>query len=268
MDEAMPSSDTVRLAFPVIAYSVILPAHNEAENLAQVVAEIDAALHPLGQRYEVIVIDDGSSDGTPHVLRELSCEHPQLRSLRFNRNYGQSAAVDAGFRAARGEILVLLDADGQNPPSEIPKLLAALHEADMVCGWRRVRHDSWIKIAFSKFANYVRRKILKEAIHDTGCSLKAFRRDAVERLKLYHGMHRYLPALVQMEGWRVREIEVAHRARVHGRSHYGIFNRIIGPMVDLLAVRWMQSRCKAWRIADNSAAVIHPAHIEQRRAAG
>ncbi|HVW00283.1 MAG TPA: glycosyltransferase family 2 protein [Planctomycetaceae bacterium] len=248
----MQTSDTVRLAFPTIVYSVILPAHNEAENLPQVVAEIDLALQPLGRRYEIIVVDDGSSDDTPQVLRSLSAEHPELRSLRFNRNFGQSAGVDAGFRAARGDIFVLLDADGQNPPSEIPKLLAALDDADMVCGWRRVRHDSWVKIVFSKFANLVRRSILSEAIHDTGCSLKAFRRESVERLKLFHGMHRYLPALVRMEGWRVREIEVAHRPRVHGRSHYGIFNRMLGPMIDLLVVRWMQSRCRPWRMADPS----------------
>jgi glycosyltransferase involved in cell wall biosynthesis len=253
------------LSRPTIAYSVVIPAHNEAENLPRLLFELETVLETLGKPYEVIVIDDGSTDGTSELLDAWQALDERLRSVRFDQNYGQSAAFDAGFRMARGDIIITLDADGQNPPAEIPRLLAALGDADLVCGWRRNRQDHWTKRLASKFANTLRRRVLRDGIHDTGCSLKAFRRQAVQRIKLFHGMHRFLPALVQMEGFSVTEVSVAHAPRVRGRSHYGIFNRLAGPLLDLLVVYWMSRRCRRWRAVDADCLPRH--HLPREAAA-
>jgi dolichol-phosphate mannosyltransferase len=239
-----------------LSRSVIIPAHNEAACLPALLAELQTVLDQLPGDSEILVIDDGSTDETPSVLEHWSVREPRLRWFRLNGNFGQSAAFDAGFRAARGDVLITLDADGQNPPSEIPLLLAALDGCDMVCGWRYGRQDHWTKYLASKFANTLRRWVLQDGIHDTGCSLKAFRREAVARIKLFHGLHRFLPVLVQMEGFQVQEIRVAHRARTGGKSHYGIFNRMLGPLIDMLAIRWMQSRCRKWRATELSDRVV------------
>jgi glycosyltransferase involved in cell wall biosynthesis len=231
-----------------IAYSVVIPAHNEAENLPRLLVELEFVMDGLGEPYELIAVDDGSTDGTAQLLDDWQTRMPQLRALRLDANYGQSAAFDAGFRAAAGAIIITLDADGQNPPSEIPRLLASLGDADLVCGWRQGRQDHWTKRLASKFANTLRRKILGDGIHDTGCSLKAFRRHVVQRIKLFHGMHRFLPALAQMEGFRAAEVRVAHAPRERGRSHYGILDRALGPLIDLLVVYWMRQRCRRWRV--------------------
>lgn len=263
-----------------LRYTVLLPAHNEAQNLRRLVPEICAVLdsfvaslhaHPspndapraclfapraTTSAYEVLVIDDGSTDPTRHILQELALDYPELRVISFTRNCGQSAAIDAGFRHAHGDVLILLDADGQNPPSEIPRLLAALEEADMVCGRRVGRRDTLAKRVASVIANTVRRAVLNDHLHDTGCSLKAIRREAVSRLKLFHGLHRFLPALVQMEDYRVVEVPVSHRPRTHGTSHYGIWNRLLGPLCDLAVVYWMQRRCRRWRVQRESVGQI------------
>ncbi|MES2789813.1 MAG: glycosyltransferase family 2 protein [Planctomycetota bacterium] len=229
--------------------SVIIPAHNEAACLPDLLSELQTVLDLLPGESEIVIVDDGSTDETPAILEHWSIREPRLRWFRMNGNFGQSAAFDAGFRAARGEVLITMDADGQNPPQEIPKLLAALDGCDVVCGWRYGRQDHWTKHLASKFANTLRRWVLQDGIHDTGCSLKAFRREAVARIKLFHGLHRFLPALVQMEGFEVQEIRVAHRPRQGGSSHYGILNRMLGPLVDLLAVRWMKQRSRKWRVS-------------------
>lgn len=242
-----------------IARSIVIPAHNEAACLPALLAELQIVLDDLSGDSEILVVDDGSTDATPAVLEHWSIREPRLRWFRLNGNFGQSAAFDAGFRSARGEVLITLDADGQNPPSEIPLLLAALDGCDMVCGWRYGRQDHWTKYMASKFANTLRRWVLKDGIHDTGCSLKAFRREAVARIKLFHGLHRFLPALVQMEGFEVHEVRVAHRARVGGQSHYGILNRMLGPLVDLIAVRWMQRRSRKWRATEVALPEVRPA---------
>ena len=241
-----------------IQRSIIIPAHNEAACLPDLLSELQSVLDLLPGESEILVIDDGSTDETPSILEHWSIREPRLRWFRMNGNFGQSAAFDAGFRAARGAVLVTLDADGQNPPAEIPRLLAALDGCDMVSGWRYGRQDHWTKHLASKFANTLRRWVLQDGIHDTGCSLKAFRREAVARIKLFHGLHRFLPALVQMEGFEVQEVRVAHRPRHGGRSHYGIFNRMLGPLVDLIAVRWMQRRSRKWR-ATESRTIAAPA---------
>lgn len=233
-----------------LEYSVVIPAHNEAENLPALLHELHYVLGQFARRFEIIVVDDGSTDETPLVLSALQEEIPQLVNLRLTRNYGQSAAFDAGFRTAQGEVLITLDADGQNPPAEIPKLLPLLSDSDMVCGWRQNRQDLLSRRYASKFANTFRRWVLQDGIHDSGCSLKIFRAEVVARLPLFHGMHRFFPALALMQGFRVSEIKVAHSSRELGRSHYGIWNRMWGTFWDLCMVYWMKSRQRIWRVEE------------------
>lgn len=258
-----------------VRYSVVIPAHNEADNLAWLLSEVQETLEQLGETYELIVVDDGSQDETPLVLSALQEKIPELVAIRLDRNYGQSAAFDAGFQVSHGEILITLDADGQNPPQEIPRLLRALRGHDMACGWRAHRQDHWSKRYASKVANTFRRWVLSDGIHDSGCSLKAFRREVVARLPLFQGMHRFLPALVQMQGFRVAEVRVSHRPRTAGDSHYGVLNRFWGPLCDLWMVRWMQLRSQTWRLLDvpqeaplGGGGVGWPrqAHVTRRRA--
>lgn len=228
----------------MVAYSVIIPAHNEAGNLPQLLEEVAEAMRCLDGAYEILVVDDGSNDGTQSVLRKLQEQHEALRVLCLDRNSGQSAALEAGLRAARGELLITLDADGQNPPQEIPRLVEALPGWDAVCGWRRDRRDSAWKRLSSRFANAVRRFVLNDGIHDIGCSLRVFRRQCLEgvQLRMFRGLHRFFPALLVLAGYRVHQLPVAHRPRRSGRSHYATWNRLIGPLVDLWAVRWMKRR--------------------------
>ena len=168
--------------------------------------------------------------------------YPQLRVIKLARNAGQTAALDAGFRRSHGAVVVTLDADLQNDPADIPALLSNLEGCDAVVGVRRTRRDSLVRRLSSRIANYVRNRLSDEEITDTGCSLKAYRREALERLVLYNGMHRFLPTLIKMEGFHVREVPVGHRPRKHGQSKYGIGNRLVPAFVDLLAVRWMKKR--------------------------
>lgn len=232
----------------MIAFSVVIPAHNEAESLPVLIAELAMVIALDDKMAEVIIVDDGSTDETCQVVRKLQQKFSFMRLIRLDDNYGQSAAMDVGFRYARGGIIVTLDADGQNPPAEIPRLLCLLDEYDMVCGWRRGRKDTWSKRLASRVANWVRRSVLNDGVRDTGCSLKAFRSEVVERIKLFHGMHRFLPALVRMEGYSVVEIPVAHRPRQKGITHYGILNRLLGPFLDLLGVLWLKRRTRPWRV--------------------
>ena len=222
--------------------SLVIPVFNERENLAPLVSELAGVLRPAGDPFEAIFVDDGSTDGSGEVLRDLRAVHPEIRVLRFPGNRGQTAAFSAGFRAARGEFVVTLDADLQNDPRDIPRLLEALEGADAVAGIRRRRADSLVRRVSSRIANSVRNRVTGDDIRDTGCSLKAFRREALGRLPLYRGMHRFLPTLVRIAGGRVAQIEVNHRPRVAGTSKYGVFNRLFVGIADLLAVRWMKSR--------------------------
>jgi glycosyltransferase involved in cell wall biosynthesis len=196
-------------------------------------------------------VNDGSSDGSDAVLRGLKSADPHVRVLTFARNAGQSAAMDAGFKNARGEVVVTLDADLQNDPSDIPRLLEALPGWDAVVGVRHTRRDNLVRRVSSRVANYVRNRLSDETITDTGCSLKAFRGEALRRLVLYDGMHRFLPTLLKMDGFRVREIPVGHRPRRHGESKYGIGNRLLPSFMDLLAVRWMKRRKLRYEVKDD-----------------
>lgn len=224
--------------------SLVIPAYNEAENLPVLADEIRRALAPTRWSYEVLFIDDGSSDDSPQVLQRLEALDPSLRALRLARNSGQSAALTAGFRHARGRIVVTLDADLQNDPADIPRLLETLedNDVDVVSGVRAHRQDTWLRRLSSRIANRVRDSVLHDGVTDVGCSLKAYRREVLEDLPRFTGMHRFLPALVQLHGGRVMEIPVRHRARLHGQPKYNVRNRLWRGIADLMAVRWMQKR--------------------------
>ena len=222
--------------------SIVIPVYNERENLTMLDEKISKSIKPLNKNYEVILVDDGSVDGSAELIRKLQDGNPHLRLIRFGRNYGQTAAFAAGFSKARGDIIVTMDADLQNDPADIPLLLEKINEYDVVCGWRYKRNDPWIKKLSSKIANSVRNALSEESIADTGCSLKAFRRTCFTNIKLYHGMHRFFPTLMKMEGFSVTQVKVRHYPRVHGYSKYNIRNRLLASFKDLLAIRWMKKR--------------------------
>jgi dolichol-phosphate mannosyltransferase len=222
--------------------SLVIPVYNEQDNLPVLAQEIRAALAPLALSYEVIFVDDGSNDESPAVLARLARADPALRILRQARNAGQSAALDAGFRHARAPIVVTLDADLQNDPADIPRLLAGLSSADVVCGVRRRRRDSWLRRISSRIANAVRNRVTHETVTDVGCTLKAFRTDHLRRIPVFSGMHRFLPTLLRLGGARVVEVPVNHRPRLHGQPKYNIRNRVWRATHDLLGVRWLQQR--------------------------
>jgi glycosyltransferase involved in cell wall biosynthesis len=223
--------------------SIVVPLYNEEENLPVLDGEIRAALSPLGLAYEVLYVDDGSTDGSLGALRRLAAADGRIRILRHRKNAGQSAALASGFRAARGELLATLDADLQNDPSDLPHLLAQLDQGyDVVSGVRRNRQDSWVRRISSKIANAVRNWATDEAISYVGCSLKAYRTRYLAHLPMFGGMHRFLPTLVRWNGARVTELAVNHRPRLHGVAKYGIGNRLFRALADLFAVRWMRTR--------------------------
>jgi glycosyltransferase involved in cell wall biosynthesis len=234
--------------------SVVVPCHNEAANLRALVARIHDALRPLGVAYEVVVTDDASTDGSWDVLKELAAADPRLRVQRFASNCGESAASWAGMQAARGRTIVTIDADLQNDPADLPRLLAGLARADCVCGTRvesRRAGDGVVRVASSRVANWVRTRLSGDDITDAGCTYRAFRRECIANVRFFKGVHRFLPTLVRMEGFSVVEVPVANHPRVAGRSHYGIGNRVFASFADLLAVRWMRSRAVRWDIRES-----------------
>ena len=232
--------------------SLVVPAYNERENLAPLLDEITSAL--AGRTYEVIVVDDGSTDGTLQELKALRAKHPQLRVLALERNSGQTAAFAAGFHAARAPIVITLDADLRNDPTDIPRLVDMLEQtgATAVAGFRATRRDTPWKRLQSRIANGVRNRLNGEVIRDTGCSLKAFRTEAVRELPLFAGMHRFLPTLIKMQGGTVTEVPVGHRPRRHGQTKYGMWNRVWRSLADAFAVRWMQRRALHYHVREES----------------
>ncbi len=225
--------------------AIVIPVLNEAENIAPLLQEIESALGGHNG-YDIIVVDDGSSDATPAVLDKCRERHPQLQVLRHAECRGQSAALLSGVRHARREWIATLDGDGQNDPADIPRLRDAIRRASrpvsLVSGDRRQRRDGWLKRVSSRLANRVRGAVLGDGTPDTGCGLKLFRRSVFMALPHFDHMHRFLPALVQMQGGEVISVEVGHRARQHGRSKYGVHNRLWAGLVDLLGVLWLQRR--------------------------
>ena len=230
--------------------SVVFPVFNEEENIPILLDEIAGALRGTSWSYEMVAVDDGSVDRSLQVLRDSRAKHPNLRVLTFEKNSGQTAALDAGWRAARGRSIVSLDADLQNDPADIPKMMRKLEEsgADMVIGVRVNRQDTWARKIQSRIGNGVRNWITRDQITDTGCSLKVVRREAVERVRLFTGMHRFLPTLVRMQGYRVVEMPVNHRPRKFGVSKYGAMNRAMRGLTDCFAVRWMGKRMLNYKV--------------------
>jgi glycosyltransferase involved in cell wall biosynthesis len=222
--------------------SVVIPVYNEADNLAPLHAEVTQALKCLGRSYEVVYIDDGSTDGSFAVLSELQRRDPHVVSVRFPRNYGQTAALAAGFDHASGEVLVAMDADGQNDPGDIPALLAKLDEGfDVVAGWRLPRQDPLLSRRVpSVIANGIIGLITGVRLHDYGCTLKVMRHDVVRGLRLYGEMHRFIPALADDLGARIAEVQVHHRPRRAGVSKYGL-SRTIRVLLDLITVKFLSS---------------------------
>jgi dolichol-phosphate mannosyltransferase len=210
----------------------------------------------LGGSYELLFVDDGSRDRTAQVLLELAAKQPEVCFIRLRQNAGQSAALDAGFKRARGRVVVTLDADLQNDPRDIPRLLERLKDYDVVCGIRQGRQDTWLRRLSSKIANGLRRGILHDDIVDVGCSLRVYRRHCLASIKLYNGMHRFLPVLLSLEGFRIGQVPVRHHPRQHGRSKYNIRNRAWRALMDLLAVRWMQSRQLRYEIIEPEALAV------------
>ena len=227
--------------------SVVVPVYNEAGNVAPLAAEVCASLAgKLG--WELIFVDDGSTDGTEAELAQLVARDEAVRAVRHSRNFGQSAAILTGVKAARAALVATLDGDGQNDPKDIVALYDALRappageRVAMVSGLRLMRHDTWLRRLSSRVANAVRSRALGDDAIDTGCGLKLFRRDVFLAVPRFDHMHRFLPALVQRDGFQVRYIPVGHRPRLRGRSKYGMFDRLGVGIVDLLGTMWLRRR--------------------------
>ena len=221
--------------------SVVVPLYNEEESLPYLVEQLTDALRPSGERFELVLVNDGSSDRTAEVLEQLSHKVPELVAVLLRKNYGQTAAMAAGFDVAQGDVIVSLDGDLQNDPADIPMLLAKLREGyDLVSGWRHQRQDAALQRKLpSRIANRLIGRVTGVKLHDYGCSLKAYRREVLSDMRLYGELHRFLPALAFIEGARITEVKVNHRARQFGSSKYGI-DRTFRVLMDLLTVWFMK----------------------------
>ncbi|AKB37907.1 Glycosyl transferase, family 2 [Methanosarcina siciliae C2J] len=224
-----------------VELSTVIPAYNEEESVVPCYWEVIEALKPLGKSYEIIFVDDGSTDSTFEKLNELSKTDSRLRVLKLRKNFGQSAALRAGFDHAEGRYIITMDADLQNDPHDIPLLLQKLEseDFDVVCGWRYSRKDTFSKKVYSKFANYLRKKLTHEQIHDSGCTLRAYKKECVNNLELYGELHRYIPAMLGWKGYRIGEIKINHRERQYGKTKYN-WKRLFRGFLDLLVVAFWE----------------------------
>ena len=238
-----PSSDSPGV-------SVVIPAYNEFESLEPLLVELAAAIAAAGVTAEVVLVDDASTDGSGAWLTARSHRDSTLRPVLLAERCGQSAALAAGIARARGDIVVTMDADLQNDPADLPRVLAALESADVVSGVRVGRRDSWLRIASSRIANGVRRAVLGDPVTDIGCSFKAYRRQVLEQLPMFVGVHRFLPALCVFRGARYAEVPLSHRARRHGVSKYGVSNRLWRGLHDLVGVSWLKVRLLRYRVRE------------------
>ena len=238
---------------PALDLSVVIPVYNEEENLSPLWAELCGVLGGLALRFEVVFVDDGSEDRSAEIIRGLRDADARVRLVRLKANAGETAATDAGFKAARGRWVVTMDADLQNDPADIPALLAKLDTWDAAMGWRvdRAAGDTWVRRLSSRVANRIRNAISDETIHDSGCTYRAFRRECLRDLTLYRGFHRFIPTLLRVRGFRVVEVPVRNRPRRFGQSKYGVLNRAFVASADLLVVRWMKSRLLRYEIAED-----------------
>lgn len=228
-----------------LAISVVVPLYNEEDNVVEMQQQIDAAM--AGRDYELVLVDDGSKDQTLARVQRGD----RVRVIIFEKNSGQSAAMHAGIYGAKGDVIVTLDGDLQNDPADIPAMIAKLDEGfDLVCGYREKRKDTPFKRLQSRIANFVRSRFVGDHVRDTGCTLKVMRRDCREALLLFNGMHRFIPALIRNMGWRVTEVPVNHRPRIHGVSKYGFGNRALRATTDMFGVRWLNSRRTRYTIKE------------------
>jgi glycosyltransferase involved in cell wall biosynthesis len=233
--------------------SIVVPCFDEQGNLIPLVTAIRAAMAPLPVTYEVVVADDASSDGSWQILQTLGAADARIRAVRLDRNCGQSAALWAGVQAAKGRFIATMDADLQNDPRDLPKFLAAIQHCDCVCGSRvaaRAQGDSRRKQFSSWVANGIRNWFTRETISDSACGYRIFRNECAAHLKFFKGMHRFIPTLLRIEGFAVTEIPIGHHARFTGQSHYGMWNRLLITVDDLLAVRWMQTRIIRYEVKE------------------
>jgi glycosyltransferase involved in cell wall biosynthesis len=250
--------------------SICVPVYNEEENLPLLHEAIAKVFDANGIEGEILLVDDGSKDGSWKAIEALVAKDPRVRGLKFAFNCGETAASDAGLRNARGKYVMTMDADLQNDPADIPRFLEALSTGvACVCGTRvttRSKGDNFVRVASSRIANWVRNKLSDENITDAGCTYRAFRRECVSKLKLYRGLHRFIPTLLKMEGFSVVEIPVSNNPRLHGESKYGVWNRLFKSFRDLLAIRWMKSRVLGYQIAtelEHSATQREPVMMEK-----
>jgi glycosyltransferase involved in cell wall biosynthesis len=221
--------------------SVVIPVYNEEDNIRLLYERLEKALDPLNQEYEILFVDDGSTDRTLSILEEIESNDNRIIVLSLRRNFGQTAAFAAGFDFARGDVVITMDGDLQNDPADIPKLLELIKDNDLVSGWRKKRKDPFFTRRIpSVMANWLISKVTGVKLHDYGCSLKAYRRDVIKNLKLYGEMHRFIPAVASWYGVRIAEVETVHHARLHGKSKYGI-SRTVKVVLDLITVKFLQS---------------------------
>jgi glycosyltransferase involved in cell wall biosynthesis len=227
-----------------IHLSIVAPAYNEEDNVRPLVEEILPVARTIGRPFEIVIANDASTDRTGAVLDELLTEVAELRVIDLQPNAGQTAGLEACFRAARGQYVATVDADLQNDPSEIPRMLELITsgQCDMVNGWRKDRQDPPMRLICTRIGNRLRDWLTHENIKDSGCGLKVYRREVVRSFKLFNGLHRYFPTLAKMNGFRVIEIPVKHRPRTAGVAKYGLWNRLFKVYRDAIAIRWMQKR--------------------------
>ena len=232
--------------------SFVIPVYNEEESIKPLYDRIKEVVDNHNYNYEIVVVDDGSDDNSLKILKDLKTKDENVKIVVFQENRGQSAAFDAGFRYSSGKYIITLDADLQNDPVDVPNMLRFISNYDVVCGFRAKRQDNFIRKVSSKIGNYIRNKITNDNIIDTGCSLKIFKKEYIDKIKMFKGMHRFLPTLLKLEGAKVYQIEVTHHPRRFGESKYGlgIKKRALKAFVDLLAVRWMISRHINYNIKD------------------
>ena len=233
--------------------SVVIPVYNEEENLPPLWEELRGVLDALGLSFEVVFVDDGSRDRSAEIIRGFRERDPRVRLVRLKANAGETAATDAGFKAAGGRWVVTMDADLQNDPHDIPAMLGHLEQWDAVTGWRvdRGEGDGIVRRASSRIANRVRNALSEETLQDSGCTFRAFRRECLRGLVLYRGFHRFIPTLLKMRGYRVLEVPVKNRPRRFGQSKYGVMNRVFVATADLLVVRWMKNRFLRYEVAED-----------------
>jgi glycosyltransferase involved in cell wall biosynthesis len=233
--------------------SVVIPVYNEETSLSPLWTELRGALERLGLSFEVVFVDDGSRDRSAEIIRAFREADPRVRLVRLKANCGETAATDAGFKAARGARIVVMDADLQNDPADLPMLLSHLDHWDAATGWRvdRAAGDNLVRRVSSRVANRIRNWVSDEAIQDSGCTFRAFRRECLRELVLYRGLHRFIPTLLKMRGYRVIEVPVRHRPRRFGQSKYGVLNRAVVAFADLLAIRWMNARLLRYEVVED-----------------